>query len=373
MDRLAAEPRLTPAILSRDDSTMQTRSERWLDGPWPWLIYLVFYTMPWFWRAPTQWELAASAAAILVFLPVYVVSYRLVGVRLVTAAATILAIGIVVTPIGGGWTVFPIYAAAAVGRLTPRKWAAAMIAVIAAATTANGFAWGMPILWWLPGVLLVVMTGGATLSREAFYARTKALLASQEEVRRLAGTAERERITRDLHDVVGRSLTLIVLKAELGAKLAARDVAAAEAEMRAVAAIARDGLADVRAALAGQSGGTLTHEVEASTQALKAAGITPRLAGDGSTIPADAGAVLAMTLREAVTNVIRHAEAGACAIELALDAGAARLIVSDDGHGRSFREGFGLAGMRQRLTAAGGSLAIEPGLPGTRLTATVPA
>ena len=373
VERLAAEPGLTKALLSRDDTPMQTRSERWWDGPWPWLFYLVFYAMPWLWRPPTQWELAASAIAVLVFLPVYVASYRLVGARLVAAAAMILTIGIVVTPVGGGWTVFPIYAAAAIGRFTPRWYAVAMIAITAAATALNGFVWGLPVLWWFPGVLLVVATGGATVSREAFYARTRALLASQEEVRRLAGTAERERIARDLHDVVGRSLTLIALKAELGAKLATRDAAAAEAEMRAVAGIARDGLAEVRAALSGQSGGTLTHEVAASTEALEAAGITPRLAGDGSAIPADAGAVLAMTLREAVTNVIRHAEAGACAIELALDAGAARLIVTDDGHGRSFREGFGLSGMRQRLTAAGGSLAIEPGASGTRLVATVPA
>jgi two-component system sensor histidine kinase DesK len=373
LDRLAAEPGLTAAIVPRDDCAMQTRNERWWDGPWPWLFYLVFYAMPWLWRAPTALELAFSVIAILIFLPIYIASYRMVGARLVAASLAILAIGIILTPIGGGWTVFPIYAAAAVGRLAPTRQAVAMIAFIAAAATANGLAWGLPLLWWLPGILLIIATGGATVSREAFYARTKALLATQEEVRRLAGTAERERIARDLHDVVGRSLTLIALKADLGAKLAPRDAAAAEAEMCAVATIARDGLAEVRAALAGQAGGTLAHEVAASSEALEAAGIMPQLSGDGSNIPADAGAVLAMTLREAVTNVIRHADAHACAIELALEKGSACLIVSDDGHGRSFREGFGLSGMRQRLAAAGGSLAIEPGTMGTRLVAMVPA
>lgn len=368
---------MTSTAIPRDHGVMQaigqTKGERWWDGPWPWLVYLVFYAMPWLWQAPTGWQLAAAAAGVAVFLPVYLVSHRLAGARLIAAAAVMLMIGIVLTPFGGSWTVFPIYAAAEAARVQPVRRAIAAIVAIAAITAANGIAWGQPILWWLPGILLVIATGGATISRVAFYARTQALLASQEEVRRLAGTAERERITRDLHDVVGRTLTLAALKAELAAKLASRDATAAEAEMRAVAAIARDGLAEVRAALAGQAGGTLAHEVAASAGALAAAGIRASLAGDGAAIPADAGALLAMTLREAVTNVIRHAEAGACTIDFAMEAGAARLIVADDGHGRSFREGLGLTGMRQRLAAAGGSLSILPGTAGTRLVATVPA
>lgn len=353
--------------------TLRTSSQRWWDGPWPWLVYLVFYAMPWLWRAPTAWELAASAVGLAVFLPVYLVSHHLTGARLITAAGVMLAIGLALTPAGGGWTVFPIYAAAEGARVRPARRAVGVIAAVALITTINGVAWHLPVLWWLPGVLLIVITGGATISRQAFYARTQALLATQEEVRRLAGTAERERIARDLHDVVGRTLTLVALKADLAARLAGRDAGAAETEMCAVAEIARDGLAEVRAALAGQAGGTLAHEVAASAGALHAAGITSTLSGDGAAIPPDAGAILAMTLREAVTNVIRHAEAGRCAIDLALDERAARLTVADNGHGRSVREGQGLSGMRQRLVAAGGSLAIESGAAGTRLVATVPA
>ncbi|WP_375381857.1 sensor histidine kinase [uncultured Sphingomonas sp.] len=352
---------------------MQTKAERWWDGPWPWLIYLVFYAVPWLWARPAAWQLAASAVGLAVFLPVYFASHRLTGTRLFATAGVMLLVGAALAPVGGGWTVFPIYAASEAGRARPARGAAIAIALIAIATIAIGLGWRQPLFWWAAGVMLVIATGGATISRSAFYARTQALLASQEEVRRLAGTAERERITRDLHDVVGRTLTLAALKADLAAKLAAPDPARAEAEMRAVAGIARAGLAEVRAALAGQGGSTLAHEIAASREALAAAGIAARLAGNGAAIPADAGAVLAMTLREAVTNVIRHAEAGTCTIELALDARLARLVVADDGVGRSFREGLGLAGMRQRLTAAGGSLSIQPDAPGTRLVATVPA
>ncbi len=353
---------------------MQTKSERWWDGPWPWLIYLGFYAMPWLWRAPTRFQLIASLIGIAVFLPIYFISHRLHGMRLLGAVAAIFAIGILLAPLGGSWTVFAIYAGSAVGRLRPARHAMLTIAVIALVTAAVGAAWEQPILWWFPGVLLVVMTGGATISREAFYARTQALLATQEEVRRLAGTAERERITRDLHDVVGRTLTLVALKADLARRLAPSDAAATQAECQAIAMLAREGLAEVRAALAGQTGGSLAHEAAASSAALEAASVAPHITGDFGAIPADAGAVLAMTLREAVTNVIRHAEAQRCTIDLSVTGREARLAVCDDGHGGRFIEGRGLTGMRQRLQAAGGSLAIDPGAGagGMRLIATVP-
>jgi two-component system sensor histidine kinase DesK len=363
---------LTEPAVRRDDTVMQTKAERWWDGPWPWLIYIAFYAVPWLWVRPAGWQLAASAAGLAVFLPVYLASHRMAGSRLFAMAAVIMLVGMALAPVGGGWTVFPIYAASEAGRFRPARGAAVAIVLIALATILTGLAWHQPLFWWVTGVMLVIATGGATVSRTAFYARTQALLASQEEVRRLAGTAERERITRDLHDVVGRTLTLAALKADLAAKLAALNPARAEAEMRSVAEIARAGLAEVRTALAGEAGSTLAHEIAASREALAAAGISASLVGSAAVIPADAGAVLAMTLREAVTNVIRHAEAGACAIELALDGSLARLVVADNGIGRSFREGLGLAGMRQRIMAAGGSLSIQPDAPGTRLVAAVP-
>lgn len=373
MDRLAAQSRLTAPPSSRDDSAMQTKVERWWDGPWPWLVYLPFYAMPWLFRAPTSFQLIAAIIGVAVFLPTYFISHRLNGVRLLGPVTAMFAIGALLAPLGGSWTVFSVYAGSEAGRLRPARHAIAVIALLALATAAVGFAWRQPMLWVLPGILLVVMTGGATISREAFYARTQALLATQEEVRRLAGTAERERITRDLHDVVGRTLTLVALKADLARRLVPGDPAAAAIECQTIATLAREGLGEVRAALAGQIGGSLAHEAAASSAALEAAAVSAQITGDFAAIPSDAGAVLAMTLREAVTNVIRHAQAQSCRIDLSMTGQEARLAVSDDGHGRSFTEGRGLMGMRQRLQAAGGSLTIQPGTSGMRLIATVPA
>lgn len=351
---------------------MQQAGKRFWDGPWPWLAYLVFYPLPWLWQKPPIATLVWSALGVGVFLWLYFAAYRVNGARLIAASAAMLAIAVALAPLGGGWTVLAVYAGAAIGRIRPGRWAPPLLAAICAVTAVTGIASGRPTLWWLQGIVLVVMTGGATVSREAFYDRTQALLATQEEVRRLAGTAERERIARDLHDVVGRTLTLIALKADLAGKLIDRDGAASRAEIEAIATAARAGLAEVRAALAGQSGGGLAHEAAASLAALEIAGVASVLTGDPATVPADAGAVLAMTLREAVTNVIRHAGATRCTIAVTTGEDRARLIVDDDGVGRSFREGNGLTGMRQRLIAAGGTLGLAARAPGTRLDASVP-
>jgi two-component system sensor histidine kinase DesK len=346
--------------------------DSWWDGPWPWLAYLVFYPLPWLWRGPSTIQLAASLAALAVFLPTYILAYRLAGRRLVAASLLLLVLGIALAPVGGGWTVITVYAGAVAARLKPYRAAVALIGFVALATLATALLLGQPPLYWAAGVLLIVMTGGAGVSREMFFDRTEALLASQEEVRRLAGTAERERIGRDLHDVVGRALTLAALKADLAVRLVERDPAAAAAEMRDAGEAARAGLAEVRAALAGHAGGGLAHELAASERALAAAGVTLTVAGDPDALPAGAGAVLAMTLREAVTNVVRHADASWCAVEIEHLGGGARLTVTDDGTGGSVKEGSGLTGMRQRLVAAGGSLTLDDAPPGLRLVADVP-
>jgi len=349
-----------------------TPRRSWIEGPLPWLAYLPFYAMPWFWKPPSETGLILSIVGIAVFLPVYLQAYRAGQRTRMAAAAIIVAIGCGLAPFGGSWTVFPIYAAAMVGHLQPPRYAVVAVLAIAILTSVVGIVLGQMTLWWLPGVLLALMTGFGTFSREAFYKRTQALLASQEEVRRLAGTAERERMARDLHDVVGRSLTLIALRADLATKLVTPDADAARAEMRAVADIARAGLADVRAALSGNAGGSLGHELALSCEALEAAGVTANVTGDITDIPPDAGAVLAMTLREAVTNVIRHAGADKCHIDVSANAAMAGVRIVDDGRGGSFREGHGLTGMRQRLAAAGGTLEVASTGPGTCVAARVP-
>lgn len=348
-------------------------SSRLFDGRLLWLAYLPFYVLPWLWQRPSKATLIASAIGLAIFLPVYVAGIRATGQRLLAAVAIVLVVALALAPWGGNWTVYAIYAASLAGTVRPARRAGWIVVGISALSILLGLALSQPLLWWLPGILLMVMTGFGAMSREAINDRNAALLAAQEEVRRLSRTAERERITRDLHDVVGRTLTLIALKSDIAARLPADDPDAAAQEMRGVAKVAREGLAELRSALAGIAGGSLAREAELSRGALAAAGVAVQIDGDPESVPPEAGAVLAMTLREAVTNVIRHASAQHCRMDISTTDGMARLTVEDDGCGGTFREGTGLSGMRQRLVAAGGSLALERSLPGTRLAAAVPA
>ena len=142
--------------------------------------------------------------------------------------------------------------------------------------------------------------------------------------------------------------------------------------MREVAAAARDALTEVRAAVAGMTGATLSREIANAQTALSAAGIACTVEGDAEGGEQGAGAVLAMALREAVTNVIRHSGARTCRIVLACGENGLELTVRDDGDGEAVREGGGIGGIRSRLAAAGGGMSVTGDAEGTQLVARVP-
>ncbi|MGB3739345.1 MAG: sensor histidine kinase [Pontixanthobacter sp.] len=354
------------------------------DRPWVWLIYLPFYAFPWVFQKPTPIELVASATGLCVFLVVYLASARATD-RLIWCVLAILGVALALAPFGGNWTVIAIYAAARGGEVREPRRAIVLIMTIVATIIATGLLTGQSFFWWGPGALLSVMVGGSNVSAAALRRKNAELLTAQDEVRALSRLAERERIARDLHDLIGRTLTLIAVKADLTRKLVGRDDAAARGEAEAIGTVARDGLKDVRAALSGMQRMGLQHEIAAARDILDAAGIACSVEGDAADMDPEQGAVLAMALREAVTNVVRHAEAKECRIVVAADGHRVSVEVADDGcgpsfqdsgfreAGGSFREGGGLAGIRARLNAAGGALNLAPGTRGTRLIASVPA
>jgi two-component system sensor histidine kinase DesK len=187
----------------------------------------------------------------------------------------------------------------------------------------------------------------------------------------MATVAERERIARDLHDLLGHTLSVIVIKSELAAKLADTDTARAVAEIRDVERISRNALQEVRRAIHGYRGERVEEEVSTARAALTAAGVTFATHITPVTLTPDLDRALGLSLREAVTNVIRHAQARHCEVTLEPDAGAVRLIVQDDGIGGEHPEGAGLSGMRARLAEVGGALQRD-GTHGTRLVLVVP-
>ncbi|HJP99926.1 MAG TPA: sensor histidine kinase [Rhodanobacteraceae bacterium] len=182
---------------------------------------------------------------------------------------------------------------------------------------------------------------------------------SHDEVRRLAATAERERIGRDLHDLLGHTLSMVALKSELAGRLIESDPAAARREIADVQRVARDALSQVRSAVSGIRAAALASELAAARLLLETAGVRMDYWCDPRTLPSEPETCLALVLREAVTNVQRHARANR--VEVTVFAGTERVVmrVRDDGRGGVHTPGNGLAGMRERIVAQGGELTIE--------------
>jgi two-component system sensor histidine kinase DesK len=190
------------------------------------------------------------------------------------------------------------------------------------------------------------------------------VLAVREENARLALSDERNRFARDLHDILGHSLTVITVKAELANRLFDVDTDRARAELRDLERLSRDALADVRRAVEGYRELTLPGELARARAALSAAEIDAVLPNSTDEVPSDRRELFAWTVREGITNVIRHSAARRCQVSLSADA----VEIRDDGRGPvDGAPGHGLVGLRERAAAMGATVVTEALDPGFSL------
>ncbi|CAM3482407.1 sensor histidine kinase [Occultella aeris] len=192
------------------------------------------------------------------------------------------------------------------------------------------------------------------------------LLRIREENARLALEEQRNAFARDLHDILGHSLTVITVKAELAQRLLPIDQARAGAEMADVERLSRDALADVRRTVTGYRDLTLAGEIAQARTALRAAGIHADLPSSVEEVPARLRDLFAWTVREGITNVIRHSRAGTCTVTLTADT----VEIGDDGRGApegAGSGGHGLSGLRERAAAVGARVITESTASGFRL------
>jgi two-component system, NarL family, sensor histidine kinase DesK len=292
---------------------------------------------------------------------------------------------------GKDWTPLWIYVSAATGMVLatgPGGRRVALRGVLAVGACYVFFSWLSHddaedfLVVLLPVVLIGVAMIGFRLQMELM----RELAEARETVAKLAANEERLRLARDMHDLTGQSLSMITLKSELAAKRLGKLPASAErdvvlGDLGDIGRVSRQTLHDIREAVSGYRRPTLAIEAITARNVLEAAGIRldddPGLTLRSGTFDADAEAVLAWCLREAVTNVIRHSGAKNCRIRLLDQDGELSLVVSDDGRGvqqadPQAQRGAGVRGMSERLSNAGGRLSIGAANPGFKLTATVP-
>lgn len=180
----------------------------------------------------------------------------------------------------------------------------------------------------------------------------------------LAIAEERLRFARDLHDTLGRNLSLVAVQSELAAALATRGESGAADQMLDVRRIAHESLREMRAVVSGYRSTDLASELAGAQSVLRSAGVSCRVIGDGSGLAPATQAALGWVVREATTNVIHHSNATTCKIELDLAPEATTMRVENDGVGRDAgaaadKRGSGLVGLRERLEEVGGTLTVE--------------
>ncbi|WDV51329.1 histidine kinase [Streptomyces coeruleorubidus] len=297
---------------------------------------------------------------------------------LLTAVTCALAAGY-----GGNWLLlFPLLglATGAALRLSYLRPAGTAVAVLAGAVSCFHDGWG--------GLDTAYATWISTMVTAAIMRLSEAvreLRAAREELARRAVEKERLRFSRDLHDLLGHTMSVIVVKSEAARRLAARDLDAALAQITDIESVGRQALTEIREAVTGYRQGSLNTELDRAHSALTAAGITLAVTRSGPQPGPQAEALLGWVVREAVTNVVRHSGAGRCEITLSGGAERVRLSVVDDGvgavadgtggsgeacggpegvgggpGGAGARAGTGLTGLTERLAAAGGSLTAGP-------------
>ncbi len=286
--------------------------------------------------------------------------------------AAMVLLGVAFAKYNGGANTFFIFAMACGPFIVDTE--ADGIKILLAVEIAAGLTWWAFHLngWFLlfaNGLGLVI--GASNLHFAERNRTNRKLLKAQEEIEHLAKVAERERIARDLHDVLGHTLSVIILKSELAGKLMDRDPQRAGNEIREVEQISRQALSEVRDAIRGYRSRGLEAELAQAKSTLDTAGVKAELQAAKLTLPALHETVLSMAVKEAVTNVVRHAQARTCSLRLEQQNGSCRLEIADDGRGGSQYEGNGLRGMRERVEMLGGTLNRESHA-GTRLTITLP-
>lgn len=268
---------------------------------------------------------------------------------------------------GGSWLYFFPLLGLATGAVMRGPWLGrAGLALTALAAAVSAVRDGWDALNVAYGTFLSTMVTAAILSlTEA----VRELRAAREELAHRAVEEERLRFSRDLHDLLGHTLSVIVVKSEAARRLAPSNMDAALLQITDIESVGRQALTEIREAVTGYRQGSLATELDRADSVLTAADITPAIHRSGPPLPASAEALLGWVVREAVTNVVRHSGAARCEIRVEGTGERVRLSIADNGTGTDVQPtpsvrpnvgGTGLKGLKERLTAAGGSLEAGP-------------
>jgi two-component system sensor histidine kinase DesK len=342
------------------------RDHGWV--PYVWLVFLAFFFV-----APIigphttarDWQITIAATA--VFLVLYFKLFWTGPPGNYFLIAGIAALGLGLGHINPGSCVFIIYTASFIPWAVPKPRLAFLgIGALVATLGIDAAVFHAPSGFWLPAMIVSLGVGTSNIFFAEKNRTNVKLRMAHDEIEHLARVAERERIARDLHDVLGHTLSLIIVKSTLAGKLLEMQPEKAKNEIADIEKVSREAMAEIRNTLRGYSTYKLCEELQRAKSALESAGVAVESETTELTMSPAIESVAALIMREAVTNVVRHAHARHCVLRVAQNNGNCVLEVQDDGRGGLQAEGNGMRGMRERVEALGGTLTRDTSA-GTKL------
>lgn len=340
---------------------------------WIYLSNLIFYILPVFFVPYDAWQLVMVALALVVFLLCYFWVYRIKDRHVWLPILGMWAVASAITPLNYGSIAIFAY----VGFFTGMCYRLAValtllllqVAWIYLLSTLIDLRWSEFFLYGAALNVAVFCIGVVEHNRQLAMRRDAQ---SASEIQQLAQQLERERIARDLHDLLGHSLSSIVLKAELASKLLARDnITAAKEQLEELESISRESLQQVRSSVTGYRHQGLTVELQRLTDRLREQNFAVDIKGQLPALQGLRETTLVMALTELITNVLRHSRGTKVGIDFTSDNRVYEITVKDNGNPGPVTPGNGLSGLEERLQLIGGSMTIATE-PCTRATLTIP-
>ena len=313
----------------------------------------------------------ATFCAGYIMVPPYLFEHRLPDRVRPIFVASMFCLATALLPLTGqaGLSMYVYVAVIAISLFDTRPALAVVAGLLVLAPLLQLLVPSWPNTFWID--LPIATASAAVFGIVGLIRRNFALADAHEQLKEMAVEQERARFARDLHDLLGHSLTVIAIKSELARRVMANDPDRAAAEVADIERLAREALVDVRATVAGYREVTLAAEISSARSALEAAGVHAELPGAVDDVPGERRELFGWVLREGVTNVVRHSDATWVRVSVS----ARTVEIVDDGRGPATSvDGSGLAGLRERLAEVGGRLDAGPvDGGGFRLYAEVPA
>ena len=336
------------------------------------LLFLSLFFGNLYFRPVHGIELAIVVAGLFTFLVLYFRAFSVQGNELAVYIAAICLIGVGLSEITFGGNIFFVYAAAFSGEFYHKRKAFLSLILVLVFTALYAVITDKSSYFWLPAIFMSITLGLLNIHNSEVLKKNKALKQSQQETQHLAKIAERERISRDLHDLLGHSLSVITLKSELASKMIDKGISLEKikTEIKAVEELSRKTLAQVRDAVKGYNVATIKGEILQVKVATQAADIELIASIEVESLPIKVESELALIISEAITNVIRHAETKKVWIVLKQVTTQLTLTISDQGQITMRKEQSGMQNMRTRIDQLGGKMEVEND-PNTQLTFTL--